>query len=90
MEAELTTEKEPQQTVSEAAGYDWFLRTDFVANLTTLWAGVERVAGATADESRLNKEEFVSGCANAFADAMNDFLFGEEEEEREEKEDNNA
>ncbi|HQT90408.1 MAG TPA: hypothetical protein PL001_00070 [Candidatus Kryptobacter bacterium] len=78
--------KEAEQSPAEAAGYEWFLKTDFMANMATLWEGVETVAAATAEAGGKNPEEFLSGCSNAFADAINDFLFGEEEAEGDEDE----
>ncbi len=73
-------EARTEQSASEKAGYEWFLGTDFMKNLTVLWEGVEHVAAATAENEGLNPDEFMSGAANAFEEALSDFLFGEEEE----------
>lgn len=77
---EQDNQTEATESVSEKAGYEWLLKTDFMGAVTNIWEGLERVAGEVAENQRLDRDEFVAGCANAFIDAMNDFLFGEEEE----------
>lgn len=80
---EQKKEAETTATESETAGYGWFTKTDFMDNLTVLWEGVETVAAAQAEADGLDRDEFLAGCSNAFADAVEEFLFGDEEEKKE-------